>query len=274
MQTLERHCPAKINLGLYVTKKRSDGYHNIETIFYPISLSDKLIIELNNTTLFRCNLNILETKDNLIVKAKNELASYVNLPLNCHISLEKNIPIGAGLGGGSSNAATTLLMLNELFDLRLSKEELKIIALNLGSDVPYFLNPVPSYGTSRGEVLSPVNLKILYPIVVINPGIHISTKWAYQNISPKPTQAFTKIFEVEHQLNISKLQNDFEEIVFQQYPQIAKIKSSLLERGALYSSMSGSGSTVFGIFPEISIAKEAIKNYPENYFAYLHSDEM
>ena len=268
--------PAKINLGLNVIRKRSDGFHDIETVFYPLLLSDILKIKKSSKNNFTSNSDELNSKkDNLILSAKTLIEKTFKKKLNVEIILEKNIPIGGGLGGGSSNAALTLIGLNRLFNLNLSFTELSDLALELGSDVPFFLNPQPSYAESRGEKLSPVPIAINYPILLINPGINISTSWAFSEITPtKPEFRIKEIFsEVENDFKSlkNKLKNDFENIVFKKYPEIEKIKINLYELGADFAMMSGSGSSVYGIFNNLQKASYAEDYFKLKYFTYLNN---
>jgi len=268
---------AKINIGLNITGKRPDGYHNIETIFYPVNIFDELIFEKSDNFKFTCSdKNLEQDKSNLIIKAKNILEDYCGKIINVKIKLEKNIPIGAGLGGGSSNCAVTLLSLNELFNLEIDNNIIKEIALKLGSDVPFFLNPKPSFATSRGEILKETNLKINLPILIVNPGIHISTKWAFENLNLyKQECPLEKIIENEEfiiQNAKGKITNDFEEIVFEKYPEIKNVKKRIYDSGALFSLMTGTGSTVFGIFSTMKEAINAQKTF-NNFYSIIHYDE-
>ena len=180
MKKIEVNSPAKINIGLNVIKKREDGYHDLETIFYPLLLSDILSFEKSNSTNLVTNSSEINALDsNLVTDAIKVMEDKLMKDLSVNVSLQKNIPVGAGLGGGSSNAAATLKAINQLFNLNLSYEILFSIALQLGSDVSYFLNPVPSYASSRGEMLTRIQLSLSYPILLVNPGIHVSTKWAF-----------------------------------------------------------------------------------------------
>lgn len=259
---------AKINLGLYVTQKRPDGFHNIESVFYPIPLNDALefIPSDNGTssiTLEGISLDS-EPKDNLVYKAYTLLQHDFKLP-NIDISLLKKIPAGAGLGGGSADCAFMLSALNNYFTLNLSKAQLENYALQLGSDCPFFIENAPKAVSGRGEIFQPINLSLKqYSLLLINPGIHISTKEAYSGISPK-TPAFDLKTVIEGPVEAwkEKLSNDFEGHILKSHPEIAELKNLLYEAGAVYTSMSGSGSTVFGIFkelPKISL--------PENYFVF------
>ncbi|MBU0475786.1 MAG: 4-(cytidine 5'-diphospho)-2-C-methyl-D-erythritol kinase [Bacteroidetes bacterium] len=272
MERIEIKAPAKINVGLNIVSKRADGFHNLETIFYQIhDLFDELIFEKSNKLeliLIDKNEN-LET-ENIIIKAIKLLEQKTGEKLTPKITLKKNIPIGAGLGGGSSDAASTLKAINELYKLNFSTEELKSFALELGSDVPLFLCNYPTIGKSRGELLEKTELKINYPILLVNPGIHISTKEAFSNIIPK--QNLFNYSEInEHEISVwnRKLVNDFEASVFKLYPEIEKIKTKLNENGAMFSLMSGTGSTVYGIFESYEKAKTVAELFPKLYFVFI-----
>jgi len=275
MNTIRIKSPAKINLGLRILNKREDGYHNIQTLFYPIILLyDELIFTKSSNTCFLSDLNDpIDFNDNLIIKAKNELDKFSNQKIECEIKLSKKIPIGAGLGGGSSNAAATLIALNKLFDLNLSYEILSDIALKLGSDVPFFLLSQPAIGKSRGEILEKINIKIPFPICIINPGIHISTKELFSQIDPINIENDYSHLDFKLPKKIKALQdliiNDFEEIVFNKYAEIKSVHDSLLKSGALFSKMTGTGSTVYGVFENIEKAEKAIAKFPRHYFTFI-----
>jgi 4-diphosphocytidyl-2-C-methyl-D-erythritol kinase len=272
---IEIKAPAKINIGLNIIEKRSDGYHNLLTLFYPIhDLYDKITIELADQFQLTCNNSLLEIDNtNLITRAKILMEQEFSKKMNVKVHLEKNIPMGAGMGGGSSDAAAVLLSLNDMFQLNASKNKLAELVLILGSDVPYFLNPVPAIGKSRGEILSPVNFNLNKPIVIINPGIHINTGEAFKNIKPEiPGYKYEEIFK-SIPINMADLKdvitNDFEKYVFEKYPVIRDIKDSMYDLGAEFSLMTGTGSTVFGIFPDSEKAEKAVKIFPEEYFRFL-----
>ena len=268
---------AKINLGLNIISKRDDGFHNLETIFYPLRLSDEISIKKSMSFSFESNdKNLLNDNSNLIIHAKESLEKFLDEKLEVNIFLSKNIPIGAGLGGGSSNAAATLLGFTKLFDIQISQNELQKIALNLGSDVTFFLNPVPSYAESRGEILTPLNLKINKYILIVNPGIHISTKWAFSLITPKQPQISLKtlvgknLIDIEEVLDLAT--NDFENKVFDHYPSIKEIKDKMIDFGAISSKLTGTGSTVWGIFDEEEPAYQTELYFKcKNYFTYIES---
>jgi len=243
----------KINLGLYVTERRADGYHNIETIFYPMPWEDVLeIVPAKETAIYLHGKNIAgNNNDNLVFKAyellQEQFGNKIH-PLDIH--LLKNIPMGAGLGGGSADGAFMLRLLNEYFGLGLNNEQLAAFALNLGSDCPFFIYNTPQFAKGRGENMTSVQLDLSdYSIHIICPGIHVSTAAAFKTIIPKAaafnlyTIADIAIDDWKHHI-----QNDFEGPVFQQHPEIGAIKSELYKQGAIYASMSGSGSAVYGIF--------------------------
>lgn len=251
------HC--KINLGLNITEKRQDGFHNLETIFVPVPIYDVLEIVLQQDynpqepVIFTSSGIIIpgSTDNNLCVKAWHLLKSdYPDKVKPVLMHLIKHIPIGAGLGGGSSNGAFALKMLNKLFILGLSQEELINYALVLGSDCPYFIFDTPCFATGRGERLTPVNLDLKpYHLLIINPSIHINTGLAFKYITPQSNsrdllQVSNLPLKDWHQV----LVNDFEAPITTDYPVIARLLSELQNAGAGYTAMSGTGSTVFGIF--------------------------
>ena len=267
----------KINLGLLIIGKRLDGYHAIESIFYPVPLNDALeIIESASGEQqlpgigFSSSGNHIagEVKDNLCVKACQLLKKdFFNLPpLNIH--LYKAIPMGAGLGGGSADAAFALNLLNTKFKLNLSIQALQAYALILGSDCPFFIINEPCIATGRGEIMQPVNLSLAgYYLLLVNPGIHINTRWAFnqlnKNISTSSTNSTLQTAILQPvQLWKYSLPNDFEPTVFETFPEIQIIKSTLYDLGALFAGMSGSGSTVFGIFEK----KPTPPPFPPHYF--------
>ena len=268
--------PAKINLGLNVVRKRTDEYHDLETIFIPLLLSDKITFTKSDVLKLNTSSNVLnELKDNLVLQAVRLLEKKTHKKIVLDIFVEKVIPIGGGLGGGSSNAATTLKTVNKMFDLGLNYQVLSKLALELGSDVPYFLNPVPSYAESRGEILNSLNIEIPYPILVVNPGIKIDTGWAFKKIKPaNPIKKLSDIFQ-EGSIDLNNLKeyvkNDFEEAVFNEFPLLKQIKEELYKQGAEFSLMSGSGSTVYGIFSNLQKAYWAEEYFKQQYFTFLNN---
>lgn len=248
---------AKINLGLTISDRRTDGFHNIETIFYPTGFCDAMEMVvltegIKNDLLTTTGLTLsCQNEENLVLRTVRVLREVISIPF-LKIHLHKVIPAGAGLGGGSSDAACALCTLNKLFRLSLSKDDLRNIALSLGSDCPFFIEAKPCFGTGRGEILTPVNPVLEgYRIVLVNPGIQVSTKEAYDYC--KPANSGANLFEV-FSMPVSEwkglMVNDFERTVFRKYPSIGILKERLYESGAIYSSMSGSGSSVYGIFRE------------------------
>lgn len=246
---------AKINIGLRIIKKRADGFHNLETIFYPVCFCDAIEYVVPLQPLREDSLlvtGVFADKDpanNLVIKAIRKIRETKDIPF-LKIHLHKAIPVGAGLGGGSSDAAALLRSLNRHFNLGISREKLKEISLELGSDCPFFIDGQPAYAESRGELLTPVKqLPEGLHLLLVNPGIYINTKEAYSLCTPK--QPATDLKDL-YNLDISKWKeliiNDFEEFIFIKHPEIADIKNYLYKMGAVFSSMSGSGSTVYGIF--------------------------
>jgi len=275
MDKLILYSPAKINIGLNIIRKRNDGFHNLETIFYPLLLSDVLTFNKANKTILTSNSEeINHLHSDLVTDAITLLQEHTKKEFKVEINLKKNIPVGGGLGGGSSNAAVTLKAINQLYDLNLEYKTISDLALKLGSDVPYFLDPEPYFASSRGEVLSKINLLLSYPILIVNPGIHISTKWAFENLIIKKQDK--RLSDIVFKKNVSLddikslATNDFEEIVFLEYPEIKSIKDKLNNLDADFSLMTGSGSTVFGIFTNLQKARRAKAEFEEDYFTYLN----
>jgi len=245
--------PCKINLGLHVISKRADGYHTIETCFYPLPLTD--VLEAIPAPVFSFSQTGLSLQgndsDNLCVQAYQLLSrDYVIPPVALH--LHKVIPAGAGLGGGSSDAAYTLRLLNDLFELGISKATMHRYAVRLGSDCAFFLHNGPMLGQGKGEFLTPLSLALKgYFLILVKPEIHIATADAYRGITPHvPEQSIPEVLQTDIRYWKDALVNDFEITVFKQYPEIKKIKDILYEQGAVYAAMSGSGSSVYGIFEE------------------------
>ena len=264
----------KINLGLRITQKRADGFHALETVFFPISIKDALEIivepDVNAAPITFTSSGLAingDPSDNLCFKAYGLLKKdYPTIP-NIKMHLHKQIPMGAGLGGGSSDGAFTLVALNQLFDLQITEDKLMQYALTLGSDCPFFILNKPAFATGRGEILKPIYVNLDgYSIVIVNPGIAISTKMAFSVITPKVPDTNMEAIICESVTNWKDfLINDFEEPIFNSFPEIANIKQTLYQKGAVYASMSGTGSTVYGIFPT-SIIDTLDFNFPAHYF--------
>ncbi len=255
---------SKINLGLYVTEKRTDGFHNLETIFFPIPLNDIVEVialkdHLPGKVLFT-NTGITvdcSADKNLCIKAYQLLDRDFSLP-SVEIILHKAVPMGAGLGGGSADAAYTLVLLNMMFSLGLSQEQLASYASQLGSDCAFFIYNTPMLGTGRGEILEPVRVNLKgCSIVLVKPEIHVGTAEAYRGVKlAKPEQPLTEIISRPVSEWKTLMKNNFEENIFPNHPEIASLKEKLYSSGALYACMSGSGSTVFGIFEQPAMLKE------------------
>jgi len=271
LERIEIKAPAKINVGLNIVAKRNDGYHNLETVFYQIyDLYDILTFEKSNQYSLTIDNNPELEKGNIVTKAVKLLEQKCHREINVKIKLSKKVPIGAGLGGGSSDGAATLKAINELYQLYLSFDELKILALELGSDVPLFLHDYPTIGKSRGEDLLKLELRIEHPILLVNPGIHISTKEAFGNIIPTANKFnYSDLPKILLSKWNGSVINDFEKGIFKLYPEISEIKNTLINNGALFSLMSGTGSTVYGIFESVEKAKYAEELFSKSYFTFI-----
>lgn len=248
---------AKINLGLQVVAKRADGYHNIETVFYPIPLTDALEIEVREDTCDRLSVHGVPidaaTEDNLVMKAVMALRRKFDFP-PLTIELIKHIPSGAGLGGGSSNASFMLKLVRDYFSLPIDDEELAAIALTIGADCPFFVGNQPVLATDLGQVFTPLpnfSLSGLH-IAILKPPIHINTAAAYKglkHVGKRETMPDEIVYMPVDEWR-GKLVNDFEESLFLAHPRLAELKEMLYRSGALYAAMSGSGSALFGLFRE------------------------
>jgi 4-diphosphocytidyl-2-C-methyl-D-erythritol kinase len=244
----------KINLGLSVLRKRADGFHDLETVFYPIPFHDIIeVIRTEQPPMQFSSSGIpvdVAPEQNLCMKAYQLLSRSFDLPpLQLH--LHKSIPSGAGLGGGSANAAFTLKLLNAKLNLGLNTDQLLAMALQLGSDCPFFIVNRPCFATGRGELFEPVDLERLkqYKIAIVNPGIHISTAWAFSNLKIKNRSASIKeVINQPIETWRQQLVNDFEEVAFAAHPALRDIRNKMYEQGAAYAAMSGSGSGMYGLF--------------------------
>ncbi|MBJ6118748.1 4-(cytidine 5'-diphospho)-2-C-methyl-D-erythritol kinase [Pontibacter sp. BT310] len=242
---------AKINLGLQIIEKRPDGFHNLESCFYPVQWCDALeVLPAAQNTFTMSGLPVPgDTESNLCLKAYKLLEKAHNLP-PVHMHLHKVIPMGAGLGGGSADAAFVLRILNKLFDLNLTIEQLQNYACQLGSDCAFFIENKPVIAVERGDVFMPAILDLSgYSCVVVYPDIHITTAEAYAGVTPeKPSCTIEMILKQDIKLWKDIMHNDFEKSLFPKYPELAALKENLYEAGAVYASMTGSGSAVYGIF--------------------------
>lgn len=245
---------AKINIGLNVVERREDGYHNIETIFYPIGLHDVLNVEISDTcsdySFSNSGIHISgDPEENLIVKAYRLIKKNHQIP-PIDISLLKQIPFGAGLGGGSSDGAFMLKTLNELFQLKITPKKLETLAAKLGADCPFFIRNQPVFASGIGNVFTPIELSLKgYWLLLVKPDIHVSTPDAYAGVTPsKPQISLTELVKKPIDEWKESVVNDFEKSVFAKFPVIEELKNQIYDLGAKYASMSGSGSSVYGIF--------------------------
>ena len=248
---------AKINIGLQVTERRPDGYHNLDTVFYPIPLHDALEVIVAKDANYDCRLHLSgvevagDPDSNLVVRAYRLLAADYTLP-PVDIYLHKHIPTGAGLGGGSADASYMLRMLNEMFSLGISTENLESYAARLGADCPFFITCNPVYATGIGNEFHPITLNLGgWHLVVVKPDVFVSTKEAYSGIQPKmPNRQLVDALKEDIAEWHSSVVNDFEPHIFAAHPAIEQLKQLMLDVGAVYAAMSGSGSAVFGLFRE------------------------
>jgi len=274
MNNLKLQSKAKVNLFLDIISKRDDGYHSINTVYQLIELSDFLEFEkTKNKIEIICNLPDVPTDEsNIIFKSIMILSNYKDIKnMGVRVRINKNIPMGAGLGGGSSNAAITLIAINQLFNLSLSFNELLDIAQRIGMDVPFHLYGGRCIGTGRGEIVKQIP-NGLFDMVLINTGLQISTKWAYQQVDWDKVDNHPSIDEFIDKLSDSsvsdinkRLYNAFEQFIFPHYPVLESVKSKLLNEGALAALMSGSGSTIYGIFEDYNKARKAADKFKQKY---------
>ena len=255
---------AKINLGLYITSKRPDGFHNLETVFYPLPLRDVLeMVPSDRKVFFQTGLHIPGSQDdNLVLKACRLLEKHYPQIKPLEIHLHKIIPQGAGLGGGSSDAAETLQLINRFFNLKISPGILSEYATELGSDCPFFMQSAPCFATGRGEILEPLTLDLSnYSLLLVHPEIRINTAWAFSKIRPSlPRDNLKQSISNPVKNWINTISNDFEQPVFEAHPQLQIVKKGLYDAGAIYASMTGSGSTIYGIFEKSAVPEIAFEN--------------
>ncbi|MFI3280924.1 MAG: 4-(cytidine 5'-diphospho)-2-C-methyl-D-erythritol kinase [Rikenellaceae bacterium] len=265
----------KINIGLDVIERRADGYHELSTVMFPvIGLFDTLhfeVIEGSDVEFLGKGLVVdCDPNSNLCVKAYNLMKSRYDKVGALRITLDKRIPFGAGLGGGSADATAVIMSINTLFNLQLTEQELIDLASELGSDTAFFVHNTPQLCSGRGEVMTPakVDLSGKY-LLLIKPDINVSTGEAYSGVKPKhPTTPLAELIELPVEEWHDQIKNDFEPHIFEAHPQLKQIKTDILSAGALYAAMSGSGSTIFGIFESEDKAKsEQLESYSPYIFA-------
>lgn len=266
---------AKVNLGLIIKGKRGDGFHEIETLLQQIDLKDELQIQTLDEPIIKMHCthpDIPLGEENICVRAAYLLQNATGVQKGAEIFLNKMIPIGAGLGGGSSNGAVVLLGLNRVWNLNLKSEQLLELASQLGSDVPFFIYGGAALAKGRGENLTTVNLEFDFPVLIIYPNIKIMTEWAYAqlNLSLTMKKKYIKLAHFKdrnfNDVDFYKIfKNDFEEIVFKKYPVLSDIKNELQQKKAIFVSLSGSGSTIFGIFRREIDALNANKQFQRQY---------
>jgi 4-diphosphocytidyl-2-C-methyl-D-erythritol kinase len=269
---------SKINVGLRIIGKREDGFHEIETIFYPINYYDEIDINIkpskgssNSLAINSNNPHLPKDKTNICYKIIANFFRYYKITdyYNINIFINKRIPIGGGLGGGSSNAASILKYLIKYFrvDIKRHKKDILEIASRTGSDVPFFLISKPCYAEGKGDKLRILNnFRLKYKILVVTPAVHISSRWAYENLHLTPGDFKSKILFKVNNFDINKKElfiNEFEEVVFGKFKELSEIKSKMTESGSVFASLSGSGSAIYGLFDES--AKNSL-NKCVNYF--------
>jgi 4-diphosphocytidyl-2-C-methyl-D-erythritol kinase len=280
LNELTVYAPAKINLALKIVRKRADGYHEIQSIMQKVSLYDTLSLKLSpnqGISVTADDPSIPTDSSNLAYRAANLFLKRQKIILGISIHIKKRIPAGAGLGGGSSNAAATLSGLNKLLGCNLTESDLLRLGVEIGADVPFFIyDKHTALAEGIGERLSPVKIHVPLWLVIVFPGFSISTKWVYENYrvltnKRKNIRLFRSIRRFNTVINI--LINDLESVVTYQYPEIQKIKHALIQAGACGSLMSGSGSSVFGLFPDEQHAQEALTllSTPANRVFIAHS---
>ena len=284
MDRITRRAYAKINIGLKVISKRDDGYHNIETLFQQIDFFDQIVLKRTPglEIIIRCDdQRVPINRDNLCYKAVELFQKRTGINQGVDIEIHKRIPIGAGLGGGSSNAAATLEGLTKLWPCNIALDELQEMGSKLGADVPFFLRGGTALASGIGDKITPVALPFSFHCLLIYPNIEISTTWVYKNFTFVLTKT-KKCIKLSHffsqQINLGDLKgeitNDLEEVVFKQYPVLSQIKQLLYSKGAFFASMSGSGSTIYGLFKNFFEAVVVMKSIPKPYQIILAKPMM
>ena len=255
--------PAKLNLGLHVLRRRTDGFHDLATVFYPVGWSDVLHVRAAREISMTCTDGSLPLDgQNLVIRAARDLAETYGVESGAALHLEKMLPTGAGLGGGSSNAAATLRLLCDYWELGCEEEMLVSLALKLGSDVPFFLHPQVAHAAGRGEILTPLrDYTLPYTIVIAVPPVHVSTAWAFGQVTPHEEDRPDLVPAVRSndlERWQRELTNDFERCVFQAWPVVEEAQKMLIRAGAGYAAITGTGSAVYGVFEDGEQAQIAV----------------
>ena len=278
MKTVSLKAYAKVNIGLRINGIRDDGFHTLKTLFQTISIHDNLILELQDErgiNFSTTGLKIPPGDDNLCVKAAQKLFDRENQKSGIKIRLEKNISVGSGLGGGSSNAATVIRGLNKLLNLDLDNSDMESIALELGADIPFFIRGGCQYAEGIGELLRPGEIKDNFLVLLVIPSISIDTGWAYKNVDYLSLTSDTEDINLARfprngeSKKRSYFRNDFENLVFSKYAEIREIKKQISDSGAVFASLSGSGSAVFGLYDSLAEAKNGKEKLGKRYRSYI-----
>ena len=278
MERVSLKAYAKVNIGLRIDGRRNDGYHTLKTLFQTISIHDNLILELQDEQgigFSTTGLKVPTGEDNICVKAARKVLERENLKSGINIRLEKNISVGSGLGGGSSDAAAVIRGLNKLLKLDLDNSEMEAVALELGADIPFFIRGGCQYAEGIGDLLSPGEIEDNFIVLLVIPDISIATSWAYKNLD------YLSLTSDTQDVNLARFprngetnkrryfRNDFENLVFSEYPEIGEIKRQISESGAVYASLSGSGSGVFGLYDSMDEAENGKEKLGKDYDSYI-----
>ena len=278
MERVSLKAYAKVNIGLRIDGRRNDGYHTLKTLFQTISIHDNLILELQDERgigFSATGLKVPTGEDNICVKAARKVLERENLKSGINIRLEKNISVGSGLGGGSSDAAAVIRGLNKLLKLDLDNSEMEAVALELGADIPFFIRGGCQYAEGIGDLLSPGEIEDNFIVLLVIPDISIATSWAYKNLD------YLSLTSDTEDVNLARFprngetnkrryfRNDFENLVFSEYPEIGEIKRQISESGAVYASLSGSGSGVFGLYDSMDEAENGKEKLGKDYDSYI-----
>ncbi|TFB12013.1 4-(cytidine 5'-diphospho)-2-C-methyl-D-erythritol kinase [Candidatus Marinimicrobia bacterium MT.SAG.3] len=278
MQRVSLKAYAKVNIGLRIDGRRNDGYHTLKTLFQTISIHDNLILELQDEQgigFYTTGLKVPTGEDNICVKAAQKVLERENRKSGINIRLEKYISVGSGLGGGSSDAAAVIRGLNKLLKLDLDNSEMEAVALELGADIPFFIRGGCQYAEGIGELLSPGEIEDNFIVLLVIPDISITTSWAYKNLD------YLSLTSDTEDVNLARFprngetnkrryfRNDFENLVFSEYPEIGEIKRQISESGAVYASLSGSGSGVFGLYDSKDEAENGKEKLGKDYDSYI-----